>query len=64
MRFMFRSQVFLAWIKEVAKHDVLFARGLVYNLTGYFSSGESEASNITRNRRSSDTEPQNAEEEL
>ncbi|XP_003445395.1 LOW QUALITY PROTEIN: ATP-binding cassette sub-family A member 12 [Oreochromis niloticus] len=58
------KQVFLAWIKEVAKHDVLFVRGLVYNLTGDFSSGESEASNITRTRRSSDAEPQNAEEEL
>ncbi|CAI5656359.1 unnamed protein product [Oreochromis niloticus] len=58
------KQVFLAWIKEVAKHDVPFVRGLVYNLTGDFSSGESEASNITRTRRSSDAEPQNAEEEL
>nr|XP_046260291.1 glucosylceramide transporter ABCA12 [Scatophagus argus] len=58
------KQVLLAWSKHVAPHDVSFAKGLLHSLMGGSSPGGQGGSNITRARRSVDTQPQNTEEEL
>ncbi|KAG7227448.1 hypothetical protein INR49_005262 [Caranx melampygus] len=55
------KQALLAWSKQVAPHDVAFAKGLLQSLIGGLSPG---GSNITRSHRSVDTQPQNIEEEL
>lgn len=58
------SQVILAWSKNVASHDVSFAKGLLHSLMGgLFSEGQG-GSNNTRVPRSVDAQPQNIEEEL
>ncbi|XP_070770245.1 uncharacterized protein abca12 [Enoplosus armatus] len=58
------KQALLAWSKHVAPHDVSFAKGLLHSLMGGLSPGGQGGSNITRTRRSVDTQPQNIEEEL
>ncbi|XP_041858132.1 ATP-binding cassette sub-family A member 12 isoform X2 [Melanotaenia boesemani] len=58
------KQALLAWSEHVAAHDVSFVKGLLHSLMGGSYSGEHGASNVTRSRRSIDTQPQNIEEEL
>ena len=57
-------QALLVWSKHVAAHDLSFAKGLLHRLMGGLSPGGEKGSNITRNRRSVDTPPQNTEEDL
>ncbi|XP_036065527.1 uncharacterized protein abca12 isoform X2 [Oryzias melastigma] len=58
------KQTFLAWSKHVAAQDVSFVKGLVHSMMGSHSSETPSGFNSTRSRRSVDTQPQNAEEEL
>ncbi|XP_044222425.1 glucosylceramide transporter ABCA12 [Thunnus albacares] len=58
------KQALLAWSTDVAPHDVAFAKGLLHSLMGGLSPGGQGGSNITRSRRSVDTQPQNIDEEL
>uniref|UniRef100_A0A3Q1F1V9 ATP-binding cassette, sub-family A (ABC1), member 12 n=1 Tax=Acanthochromis polyacanthus TaxID=80966 RepID=A0A3Q1F1V9_9TELE len=59
------KQVLLTWSKNVAPHDVSFAKGLIHSVMGGGSpSGGQGGSNITRNRRSTAKQPQSIEEEL
>ncbi|KAM9346859.1 uncharacterized protein ABDE67_011174 [Symphorus nematophorus] len=58
------KQALLAWSRQVASHDVSFARGFLHSLMGGLSPGGQGGSNITRIRRSVETQPQNTEEEL
>ncbi|XP_032422830.1 ATP-binding cassette sub-family A member 12 [Xiphophorus hellerii] len=55
------KEVFLAWTKHVAADDVSFVRQMVQSLMGGSSSGEQE---VSRSKRSIDTEPQSNEAEL
>lgn len=59
-----KSQTFLSWSKHVAAQDVSFVKGLVHSMMGSYSSETPSGFNSTRSRRSVDTQPQNAEEEL
>ncbi|XP_071316090.1 ATP-binding cassette sub-family A member 13 [Trachinotus anak] len=58
------KQALLAWSKHVAPRDVSFVKGMLHSLIGGLSPEGSGSSNITRARRSVDTQPQNIEEEL
>ncbi|XP_050926506.1 LOW QUALITY PROTEIN: glucosylceramide transporter ABCA12 [Lates calcarifer] len=58
------KQALLAWSRHVAPHDLSFTKGLLHSLIGSVSPGGQGGSNITRARRSIDTQPQNIEEEL
>ncbi|XP_038576238.1 uncharacterized protein abca12 isoform X3 [Micropterus salmoides] len=58
------KQALLEWSKYVAPHDISFAKGLLHSLMGGLSPVGQGGPNITRNRRSVDTQPQNIEEEL
>ncbi|XP_034416854.1 ATP-binding cassette sub-family A member 12 isoform X2 [Cyclopterus lumpus] len=58
------KQALLVWSKNVAPHDVSFAKGLLHSLMGGVSPGGQGGSNITRTRRSVDTQPPNIDEEL
>ncbi|KAK5599121.1 hypothetical protein CRENBAI_025848 [Crenichthys baileyi] len=55
------KEVFLAWTKYVAADDVSFVRELVQSLMGRSTSGNQE---VSRSRRSFDTEQQSNEAEL
>ncbi|XP_041699367.1 uncharacterized protein LOC121536152 [Coregonus clupeaformis] len=59
------QQSLLAWSKDAAPGDVTFTRGLIHSLIGLFMAPEVHgSSNNIRSQRSSDTQPQNTEEEL
>ncbi|XP_062287286.1 glucosylceramide transporter ABCA12 [Scomber scombrus] len=58
------KQALLAWSKDVAQHDLAFAKGLLHSLMGGSSPGGQGGSNITRTQRSIDEQPQNIDEEL
>ncbi|KAM3607617.1 uncharacterized protein V6R79_010758 [Siganus canaliculatus] len=58
------QQTLLAWSRHVAARDVSFAKGLLNSLMGGFPPGGQGGANITRTRRSVETQPQNIEEEL
>ncbi|XP_068429142.1 uncharacterized protein abca12 [Clinocottus analis] len=58
------KQALLVWSKNVAPHDVSFAKGLLRSLMAGASPGGQGGSDITRSRRSVDTQPQNIDEEL
>ncbi|KAM8855240.1 uncharacterized protein abca12 [Spinachia spinachia] len=58
------KQALLAWSKDVAPHDVSFARELLQSLMGGRSPGGQGGSNMPRARRSIDTQPRNIDEEL
>nr|XP_040057060.1 ATP-binding cassette sub-family A member 12 [Gasterosteus aculeatus aculeatus] len=57
------KQALLVWSKDVAPHDVSFARELLQTLMGGGSPG-GQGGNMPRARRSLDTQPQSVDEEL
>ncbi|XP_031714357.1 ATP-binding cassette sub-family A member 12 [Anarrhichthys ocellatus] len=58
------KQALLVWSKNVAPHDLSFAKGLLHSVMGGVYPGGQGGSNITRTRRSVVTQPQNVDEEL
>ncbi|CAN9497876.1 unnamed protein product [Ophioblennius macclurei] len=57
-------KVLLYWSRHVAPHDVAFVKGLVYSLIKDLPAEAPEGSSTTRTQRSTDTQPENIEEEL
>ncbi|XP_059199203.1 glucosylceramide transporter ABCA12 [Centropristis striata] len=58
------SPALLAWSKDVALHDLSFAKELLHGLMGGPSPGGQGGSNSTRHQRSVETQPLNIDEEL